>query len=52
MTDMKIQPVNTAWSIGKCMSTPASYQDQANRYGTVSKKRTAAFARRNIDAEG
>lgn len=44
MTEMKIQPVVTAWAIGKCLSSPSSYESQANRYGTVSKKRTAAFA--------
>lgn len=45
-----IQPVVTAWQIGKCMSSPTSYQDQANRYGSVSKKRTAAFALEQLAA--
>lgn len=46
MTDesLKIRPVATAWHVGKCMLSPASYHDQANRFGRGSKKRTAEFA--------
>ncbi len=48
--DMKIRPVASTWAIGKCMGSPASYRDQANRFGTASNKRTAAFALEQLAA--
>lgn len=38
-------------AVGKCMSSPQSYSDQANpRYGSVSHRRTAEFALKELEA--
>jgi hypothetical protein len=45
----KIMPVQQCGAVSHCMANPASYERDANRFGSVSSKRTAEFALRKLE---
>lgn len=49
MTDLKIMPVEACGLVGKCMSSPQSYENEASRFSKAGPERVAALALQRLE---